>query len=113
LTKSRGGGIFSRLFDRPPFADFQPDETKIFGARIAEDSRIHFDDDVTLRVLWLVENKLTKIATTGGGWETLFQAPGDGRYWERTYPYGEMHGGGPPSLQCLSPEAAKAKYDLP
>jgi hypothetical protein len=57
---------------------------------------------------WLTSSYLEKIASSN--WETLFGDPDDGRYWEHTYPQGEMHGGGPPSLFALSVEKAHAKY---
>jgi hypothetical protein len=31
---------------------------------------------------------------------------------EHTYPHGEMHGGGPPALDCLAPEEVSARYPL-
>jgi hypothetical protein len=58
----------------------------------------------------LTSRYLEKIAASGGGWDTLFRDPDDGRYWERTYPMGDMQGGGPPSLFVLSAEKAYAKY---
>ena len=60
------------------------------------------------RIEWLTSGSLEKIASSN--WETLFRDPDDGRYWERTYPMSEMHGGGPPSLFALSAEKAHAKY---
>jgi len=61
-----------------------------------------------------VKNQLKEIGSSplAGAWEMLFKDPDDGRYWERTYPQGEMHGGGSPELRCLSPQDAAAKYDL-
>ncbi len=65
-------------------------------------------DDVCKRINILIRNYLQKIA--GGGWETLFKDPKDGRFWELTYPQGHMHGGGPPRLMNLSDEQATTKY---
>jgi hypothetical protein len=31
----------------------------------------------------------------------LYQDPDDLRYWEFSYPHAEMHGGGPPMLECM------------
>jgi hypothetical protein len=45
-----------------------------------------------------------------GGWETLFLDPTDGRYWERTYPQGEQHGGGPAALLLIRVADARKKY---
>lgn len=71
-------------------------------------------DAVCERIEWLVVRQLKKIASSPqwGDWETLFQDPSDGRYWERTYPQGELQGGGPPQLRVISPEEAKAKYKI-
>jgi hypothetical protein len=38
--------------------------------------------------------------------------PDDGRYWERTYPQSEKHGGGPPQLKCLTFQEASKKYGV-
>ena len=71
-------------------------------------------DDTCRRIEWLVETQLRQVAssTVFGDWETLFQDPADGRYWERTYPQGEMQGGGPPQLQVLSEVEARSKYGI-
>ena len=47
-----------------------------------------------------------------GAWETLFRDPDDGRYWERVYPQGDLHGGGPPQLQVIDEAEAKRKYGI-
>lgn len=49
-------------------------------------------DQTCERVKWLTENILEEIAVSKqyGAWETLFRDREDGRYWERTYPQGEM-----------------------
>lgn len=64
------------------------------------------------RVHFLVENQLEVLGYSpeSGAWETLFHDSGDGRYWERTYPHGDWHGGGPPALITLSEEQAREKY---
>ena len=66
------------------------------------------------RIEWLTKHHLRKVAVSKqwGGWETLFQDPDDGRYWERTYPQSGMHGGGPPCLMIISPEIARKKYPI-
>jgi Immunity protein 27 len=86
-------------------------ETGLVGMWITEKKQVRADATCE-RIEWLASHHLKKIATSSqfGGWETLFQDPDDGRYWERTYPQGNMHGGGPPALNCLSKEQAKAKY---
>jgi hypothetical protein len=64
------------------------------------------------RIEWLIAHHLQKIADRpqSGAWETLYRDPEDGRYWERTYPQGEMHGGGPLQLKRLTIQEATEKY---
>lgn len=89
----------------------QPNETELIGNWSVEEANVRADETCN-RIEWLVSNVLEKIAISKdwGAWETLFRDPADGRYWERTYPKGEMHGGGPPALKCLSQEGVKLKY---
>ena len=62
------------------------------------------------RIDELIDSHLREIARAPSGWETLYIDPDDGRFWELTYPRGEMHGGGPPLLRHLSGAEAGAKY---
>lgn len=89
---------------RPTEADLTGQWAMINGRMLA--------DDTCARIDWLINQGLTKIATDASGWQILYQDPGDGRYWELTYPQSEMHGGGPPRLHYLSDEQAENKYDL-
>lgn len=57
-------------------------------------------------------NILEKIASTDGGWDTLYKDNSDGRYWELFYEHSERHGGGPPSLKNIPEKDAKEKYKL-
>jgi hypothetical protein len=68
--------------------------------------------DDSQRIHWLVTNSLQKVSVDASGWCILYRDPEDGRYWELTYPQGEMHGGGPPRLTCLEVSAAVRKYRL-
>ena len=87
----------------------KPNETDLLGKWVVVDGNV-IGDTTTERIEALVEERLEKIAVDATGWETLYRDPNDGRYWELTYPQGEMHGGGPPRLTYLSYEAARAKY---
>jgi Immunity protein 27 len=89
----------------------QSHETELIGKWIEEKGQVR-NDAASERIAWLTSHYLRKLTVSKqwGGWETLFQDPDDGRYWEQTFPQSEMHGGGPPSLKCLSREEAKAKY---
>ena len=86
-------------------------ETELIGTWIAEGGRVRADATCE-RIKWLTSKHLQKVAISKqwGAWETLFQDPEDGRYWEQTYLQSEMHGGGPPALKCLSKEQARVKY---
>ena len=88
-----------------------PQETRLVGKfRLIDDWVVA--DEVSARIDRLIETHLQQVKVHESGWEVLFRDPNDGRYWELTYPQGESQGGGPPSLTCLSPEIANAKYEL-
>jgi Immunity protein 27 len=89
----------------------QSHEEQLIGKWIEENGQVR-GDATCERIRWLTSHHFRKIGTSKdwGAWETLFQDPDDGRYWEQTYPQSEMQGGGPPALKCLSREEAKAKY---
>jgi hypothetical protein len=62
------------------------------------------------RIYALIATHLRKLATDWRGWESLYEDPTDGRYWELTFPHGEMHGGGPPELRYIDKVIAAEKY---
>ena len=86
-------------------------ETDLIGKWIVVEGRV-VADETARRIDSLVAHRLSRLAATPDGWSTLFRDTEDGRLWERTYPQGQMHGGGPPRLSCISQEEAKTKYDL-
>lgn len=71
-------------------------------------------DSVCERIHWLTAKCLKKLAVSPqwGDWEVLYLDPVDGRYWELTYPEGNLQGGGPPQLKTLPIDEAKQKYGL-
>jgi hypothetical protein len=89
------------------------DETDLTGQWVVQDGQV-IADETCKRIEELIKNSLQKVAISKdyGAWETLYRDPKDGRYWEKTYPQGHMHGGGPPKLRVLSVEQAKAKYQF-
>jgi hypothetical protein len=91
----------------------QPNETNLIGKWIAAGNTMK-GDIVCERIEWLVKNHLKLIAHSKqwGAWETLFQDPDDNRFWERTYPNGDMQGGGSPQLTFVPPQQARAKYPI-
>jgi hypothetical protein len=60
----------------------------------------------------MVAGHLVELARSPDGWATLFRDPADGRLWEHTYPESDLHGGGPPALQVISPDDARAAYGI-
>ena len=85
----------------------QPEESDLRCEWKVIDGKL-IGDEICDRINFLIAHHLKHLA--GGGWETLYQDPNDGRYWELIYPEGEIHGGGPPRLRLLSGEQAEAKY---
>lgn len=85
------------------------EETEVKGNWILLDGVVAADETCR-RIEWLKLNWLQRVCTDSSGWEILYKDPHDGRFWELTYPQSELHGGGPPTLQCLSDESTKLKY---
>tara|TARA_R110002094_G_scaffold201788_1_gene173177 strand:+ start:140 stop:415 length:276 start_codon:yes stop_codon:yes gene_type:complete len=85
----------------------KPHETKLEGKWTVDGNKVRHDATCD-RIEWLVTHHLKLITHSEkwGAWKTLFQDTDDGRYWERTYPQGEMQGGGPPRLTMLSSRAS-------
>lgn len=108
----------------------QPDETELAagrfhdaypGLRIDENERLFrlankkFDvyEGVWDRINWLTNEILVLVGIEKiGGWEKLYRDPGDGRYWLLTYPFGELQGGGPPSLICKALNEAEIRSNF-
>jgi hypothetical protein len=84
------------------------DETELVGHWVRIEDHVVADSVAqrieTITKLWLVR------VGAGDGWSTLWRDPNDGRFWERTYPEGHMHGGGPPALKVISESEARDKY---
>jgi hypothetical protein len=89
----------------------QPQETELIGKWILDGTQVHGDESCD-RIKWLVENIFEKVGYSKeyGAWETLYRDPSDGRFWVKTYPQSEIHGGGPPALKCISEEAANSEF---
>jgi hypothetical protein len=88
-----------------------PDETELVGRWIERDGKLVADEtcqrihDLTNGILDIVQDH-----PRGGGWVRLFRDRTDGRLWERSYPEGGLHGGGPAMLRCISKEEAMETY---
>ena len=90
-----------------------PHETELTGKWIEVDGSVR-GDAACERIASLTTGILVMVQDhpKAGGWVRLFQDKNDGRYWERSYPQGEFHGGGPPALRCISPEEVAKEYGL-
>jgi len=90
-----------------------PLERDIVGTWILERGTVRADE-VCVRIEKLVNEYLVKVATSAvwGDWQVLYRDPGDGRYWEKTFPQSEMAGGGPPSLTLIDIAKAQERYSL-
>ena len=88
-----------------------PEEVEINGEWIFDGKRV-VEDEKCRRIMHLVRHVLRRVAESprSGSWGILFQDPADERYWELTYPNGDMQGGGPPRLAVISPADARRRY---
>lgn len=90
-----------------------PPENALDGGWIMSGTSV-VGDEACLRIQALIDRHFEHVADhpAQGAWRSLFRDPRDGRLWERTYPKGEMHGGGPPALRVISAHDAKIDYGL-
>ena len=83
----------------------EPAETDLIGNWVAEQGRV-VADATEIRVGQLIERYLQKIAMSSAGWCVLYRDVSDGRYWQLTYPQGEMRGRGPRRLTAINSDVA-------
>lgn len=90
-----------------------PHETELVGNWIEAGGNVR-TDAVCERIHRLTSGQLELVQDhpKSGGWKQLFRDGVDGRFWERTYPHSELHGGGPPTLRWISDDAAAREYGL-
>ena len=91
--------------------EMDKNETEIISQWIFDGYHMQADENGK-RIDWLIHHCLKKIALDYSGWEILYQDPADKRYWELTYPKGEMQGGGPPMLALISEHEMLKKYKI-
>ena len=77
------------------------EESELRGSWVIDATGGISEDPVCQRIQALVKNHLQLVATSSDGWRKLFRDAGDQRYWALSYPQGEMHGGGPPTLHVV------------
>jgi len=88
-------------------------QENVLMGQIIFDGKTMKKDEVSSRINWLIINCLKKIAVDESGWDALYQDPDDKRYWELTFPNGEIHGGGAPRLGNVAlGESVKSKYNI-
>ena len=86
-----------------------PLETTIVGNWKIENGRL-VADDAAKKIETLIQSWLVKISESTDGWSVLYLDQTDGRYWELTYPESRLHGGGAPSLTCISIKEATKRF---
>jgi hypothetical protein len=84
-------------------------EMQLVGQWIAVGQQVG-GDEICNRIEALIRGHLQKISTRENGWIHLYIDPNDGRLWELTYPHGDWHGGGPPTLTCISQDDSQRLY---
>jgi hypothetical protein len=89
----------------------EPTEKELRGQRVIIDG-VALSDPITRRIYDLISHQLVELGIGDEGWSKLYRDPGDGRYWELTYPESEYHGGGPPMLTQVSDALAAQKYGI-
>jgi hypothetical protein len=82
---------------------------RIVGRWIAKDGKVVRNRECQI-IDHLIKYDLLRVDEREGGWAVLFQDPTDGVFWELTYPQGEMHGGGPPTLTEHLADEVQALY---
>ena len=86
-------------------------ESSIVGRWLETGSGV-VGDETCRRIQLLVSSHLVELARSPDGWSTLYRDPCDRRLWEHTYTQSDLHGGGPPALECITQVQAKATYGV-
>lgn len=89
--------------------DLQPSELVLTGKWILQDGRV-IADETCERIWALTKSYLVEVCRDASEWFALYRDPNDGRYWDLSYPQGELQGGGPPMLKCVATDEARQKY---
>lgn len=97
LDKSETKLVAGKFKDRDSDSPIDNKE-KMF---LLANNKVDIDRIVWDRINWLTGQVLVLVGIErSSGWEKLYRDPADGRYWLLTYPFGELQGGGPPTLIC-------------
>jgi hypothetical protein len=87
----------------------EPNEDRLEGQWLKINDKV-IADDTARRIDELISSGLTRVAASKDGWDVLYVDKRDGRRWELTYPHKDWHGGGPPTLICVSDDYVGTKY---
>ena len=55
---------------------------------------------------------LSKLKIDPNDWNILYRCEKCGSLWEKYFPYGERHGGGPTAVRKVTLSQAKEKYEI-
>ncbi len=89
--------------------DILSNETLIQGEWLLNGNQVSASE-ACLRIEWLINNRLRRVAIRSDGWETLYEDPRDNRKWILYYPEAELHNGGPPSLRLATCNEIQSNY---
>jgi len=65
-----------------------------------------------MRIDWLTETRLERLARHEGSAAELYRNPGDGSFWERLSAAPELPDGGPPMLVRIDAEEARRRFNI-
>jgi len=89
------------------FEELKAEETELIGMWLDLGLKVT-GDAVADRVEWLTATRLEKLAEHPDGLAELYRDPRDGRLWEKVLPFAA----GPPSLRCITPADATARFGI-
>lgn len=58
------------------------------------------------------EHQFEQVAVNAEQWTSLYRCPRTGDLWKKYFPFPEMHGGGPPRFERLTPEDAQKEFNV-
>lgn len=89
------------------FVELKPEENELVGMWLDLGMKV-MGDAIADRVEWLTSTRLEKLAENGAELAELYRDPNDSRLWEKIRPFA----GGPPTLRCISPVDAAARFGV-
>ena len=89
------------------FEDLKATESELVGMWLDLGMKVT-GDAICDRVEWLASTRLEKLAENREALAELYRDPRDSRLWEKVLPFA----GGPPTLRCIAPAVASAKFGV-